>query len=331
MNKKKCIQGMDGMNLEYSLGLEGMEKLYLPVEELKNEYQNTIVKIDCIGGKIRAYINAPNCIKPNNVKSLGLADSIKLELVQSQVVEFMQKYLQKHLCDKYSSEYIKNLWVTALEMNITLPCIKNATPSDVVHLFDMAFDKTMVFRKRKATSKCDKVNTGILYAKPKEYRLKIYDKSAEMHEHGNPLVENNLLRMEIVMIDRSLKSMFGDKRTLADILTKQALVTLCEKYKDILVEDIIQTHIVPYLNECRKQLVESLTHSTSGHEISDTISRHRELIVDWQVLSSALHKWYGMRNVEDRTNQMIYKYRRKNLGIPDNVIATIKKFHASAG
>ena len=55
MKRKKCLQGMDGMNLEYTLGLEGMEKLYLPEEELKNEANNTIVKIDCVGGKIRAY------------------------------------------------------------------------------------------------------------------------------------------------------------------------------------------------------------------------------------------------------------------------------------
>ena len=52
MSKKKCLQGMDGMNLEYTLGLEGMEQLYLPVEELKNNANNTIVRIDCVGGKI---------------------------------------------------------------------------------------------------------------------------------------------------------------------------------------------------------------------------------------------------------------------------------------
>lgn len=58
LNKKKCQQGLDGMNLEFSFGVADMENLYLPQEELKNKAGNTIVRLDCIGGKVRAYVNA---------------------------------------------------------------------------------------------------------------------------------------------------------------------------------------------------------------------------------------------------------------------------------
>lgn len=269
------------MNLEYQLNLEGMEKLYLAPEELRNEAQNTIVKIDCVGGKVRAYVNAVHAIRPNNITPLGIADTIKLELVRSEVVAFMQTYLTKGLSGKFTEEFIDNLKVTSLETNITLPCVGGATPSDVIHLLDMALDRTIIFRKKKA--KCKKVNTGVQYTKPKEYRLKIYDKTDEQHSKGNPLVERNLLRIEIVFIDRKLKRMFGDRRTLRDILRKQAIITMCDEYKRVLAADILEKHVKPFLNDCREQLVESLSMSDSGKEIYDTVVQHKDLIVDTEV------------------------------------------------
>lgn len=331
LNKKKCQSGLDGMNLEYKIALDGMDKLYLEKEVLKNKNGNTIVEIDCVGGKVRVYVNAVNGVRPNNVKPIGIVDAIKLELVQPQVIEFIKGYLQKHLQSQYSDEFIDNLKVVSLEVNLTLPCVGGATPSDVIHLMDMALDKTVVFRKRKPNSKCDKVNTSCLYSKPKEYRLKIYDKSCEQHEKGNPLVEKNMLRIECVMVDRRLNRAFGeDKRMLKDILTKQAIGVMCEEYKKIFTEDIIPC-VKEYLDNARDVLYESLTSSDTGKEISDTICRHRELIADWEVIRVVLKKWYCSRGVEDRSKQMIHKYRQKELGIPDGVLQTIKNFHSSVG
>ena len=41
LNKKKCQQGLDGMNLEFSFGVADMENLYLPQEELRNLRSDT--------------------------------------------------------------------------------------------------------------------------------------------------------------------------------------------------------------------------------------------------------------------------------------------------
>lgn len=331
LNKKRCQQGLDGLNAVYKIALDGMNKLYLEKEVLKNKEGNSIVEIDCVGGKVRVYVNAVNGVRPNNVKPIGVVDAIKLELVQPQVIEFIKGYLQKHLQSQYSDEFIDNLKVVSLEVNLTLPCVGGATPSDVIHLMDMALDKTVVFRKRKPNSKCDKVNTSCLYSRPKEYRLKIYDKSCEQHEKGNPLVEKNLLRIECVLIDRRLIRAFGDdKRMLKDILTKQAIGVMCEEYKKIFTEDIIPC-VKEYLNNARDTLFESLTSSDTGKEISDTICRHRELIADWQIMRVVLKKWYCSRGIEDRSKQMIHKYRQKELGIPDGVLQTIKNFHSAVG
>ena len=36
LNKKTLKSGLDGINLEYTIELGGMDKLYLPVKEVKN-------------------------------------------------------------------------------------------------------------------------------------------------------------------------------------------------------------------------------------------------------------------------------------------------------
>lgn len=87
LNKKKCQQGLDGMNLELALGLEDMEYCSLPPEELKNDAGNTIVRIECIGGRLRAYANVVHCIRSGNVKPFGIVDMIKLEQVRGQVTD----------------------------------------------------------------------------------------------------------------------------------------------------------------------------------------------------------------------------------------------------
>lgn len=331
LNIKRAAQGLDGMNLEYTLGLEGLETLYLPEEELKNSSQNTIVRIDCVGGKIRAYINVVHGIRPNNIKPFSITDNIKLELIRNRVIDFMREYLQKSLNGQYSDEFIYNLKVTALECNITLPCCGKATSSDVIHLLDMSLDRTIIFRKRKQSSKCEKSNTGVQYMKPKEYRLKIYDKSDEQRKKGNPLVKNNLLRIECVFVDRSLNRMYGKKRTLDNILSAEALDILYKEYRRVLTEDIINTYVRSYLNSCRDTLLESLYTCNSGHEISDTVMKYRDLIVDSEVLRVSLRRWYKERGMPDSSRQVLYQYKRKNIGLPEGVLKTIKAFHTSAG
>lgn len=330
MNKKKGLQGLDGLNLEYSINLDNAKHLYIPAEELKNEAEHTVVKIDCVGGKIRAYVNAVHALRPNNIKPLGVADTIKLELVKSKVVEFIKTYLQKNLGNQYSEEYIDNLKVTQLECNLTLKCCGSATPSAVISLFDLAFDETGIRRKRKQKSEYEKINKSWVYYKPKEYKIKAYDKTLEQHEKGNPLVENNLLRIEVVFVDRSLKRMYGEKRTLSDVLTKQSIEVLCREYKRVLTEDIIENNIKPCLDYCVQSVFESLTYSESGKEISETVARHKELIVDIEVLRRALKRWYKFRHMNDNTKQIICHYRKKNLGLPEDVIKTIKLFRKSS-
>lgn len=74
MGKKK-LQGADGMNFQLQLTIKGLESINLPEENLTNESGNDIMKISCWGGKLSAYVNLPNAIRPNNVQPFQLSDN----------------------------------------------------------------------------------------------------------------------------------------------------------------------------------------------------------------------------------------------------------------
>lgn len=140
MGKKK-LQGADGMNFQLQLTIKGLESINLPEENLTNESGNDIMKISCWGGKLSAYVNLPNAIRPNNVQPFQLSDCIKIELVRNQVIEHMRSYLQKHLKDKYSDEFLSMMSVTKMECNLTIKCVGDCKPKDVIRLFERSFAK----------------------------------------------------------------------------------------------------------------------------------------------------------------------------------------------
>jgi len=334
VNKKYCRTGMD--TLEFSIVLDGMDDVSFEEEILPNKIGKSIVTIKGNSGKISGSISAVHCIRTNNENPFGLSDCIKMELVRNSVFDFIRTRLKECLGKRYREKYFEDLKVTSLEVNITLGCIGRATPSDMSHLFDMVFDKTVVYRKRKPGSKCEKSNTGVGYEKKHYYTVKPYDKHSDFMRQGLPNINSKAYRLEIVFKERKLNSMFGENnRTLENVLSVKAFEIMCREYKTVL-EEIITQYVKPYLNDCVETLYQSLLKSNSGKEISDTVCKYKEIIVDIACLRKALHKWYSKRQeedptVKDCTDEMIYKYRKKKIGLPEDVLATLKAFHEAAG
>ena len=86
------------------------------------------------------------------------------------------------------------------------------------------------------------------------------------------------------------------------------------------------------LNACVQDVFESLTQSDSGNEISNTLIKHKDLIVDIEVLRKALKKWYAFRKMPDNSKRMVSYYRNNGkFGIPSDVLKTLKLMHNSLG
>lgn len=331
MGQKK-MQGADGMNFQLQLTIKGLESINLPEESLKNESGNDIMKISCWGGKLSAYVNLPNAIRPNNVQPFQLSDCIKIELVRNQVIEHMRLYLQNHLKDKYSDEFLSMMSVTKMECNLTIKCVGNCKPKDVIKLFEKSFAKVTVYKETDPSGKTHrKPERGITTTKPHEWVLKVYDKTFQQRQAGNLKVESNMVRVELVFLDRMLDRMYSNKKSLEDILTRKAIKTLIDQYQ-MTFDEICKNSIIPMLNACVQDVFESLTQSDSGNEISNTLIKHKDLIVDIEVLRKALKKWYAFRKMPDNSKRMVSYYRNNGkFGIPSDVLKTLKLMHNSLG
>ena len=332
MGKKK-LQGADGMNFQMQLTIKGLESINLPKESLTNESGNDIMKISCWGGKLSAYVNLPNAIRPNNVQPFQLSDCIKIELIRNQVVEYMRLYLQRHLQDKYSDEFLSMMSVTKMECNLTVKCIGNCKPKDVIRLFEKSFPKVTVYKETAPNGKTHKKpDRGVTASKAHMWVLKVYDKTFQQRQDGNLKVESNLIRVELVFLDRMLNRMYGDKKSLEDILTRKSIKTLIDQYQ-VTFDEICQKNIKPMLNACVQDVFEALTQSDSGNEINHTLIKCKELIVDIEILRRALKKWYvEFKHTPDISKRMVSYYRNNaKFDIPSDVLKMLKLMHNSLG
>lgn len=328
MGKKK-LQGADGINFQMQLTIKGLETVTFPKETLTNESGKDIAWIECLGGKVSAYVNLPHAVRPNNIQPFQLSDCIQIDLISDKVIEYMKAYLKKHMKGNYSNEILKQLNVSSMECNITIKCVGKCKPKDVINLFEKSVDKTFIAqeaRDKKKTFRKDQ--DSIIYRKDHYFRLKVYNKSKEQNDKGNPLVENNLIRVEFVFLERMLDSMYADKMSLENILTRKSLRKLIDQYQATFT-DICENNIKPMLSGCAQEVFECLTASNSGKEISEALYKCKECIVDVEVLRKALKKWYAFKKQADRSKQVIAYYRENNFGMPEDVLRTIKQMHNS--
>ena len=129
-------------------------------------------------------------------------------------------------------------------------------------------------------------------------------------------------------MERMLDRMFANKKSLEDILTRKAIKTLIEQYQATF-EDICEKNIKPMLDSCVQEVFESFTYSTPRKEISETLIRCKECVVDTEVLRRALKKWYAHKHMADNSKQVVAFYRDRNVGFPEDVLRTLKLMHNS--
>lgn len=263
------------------------------------------------------------------------------------------QYLKKHMKGNYSNEILKQLNVSSMECNITIKCVGKCKPKDVINLFEKSVDKTFIAqeaRDKKKTFRKDQ--DSIIYRKDHYYRLKVYNKSKEQNDKGNPLVESNLIRVEFVFLERMLDSMYADRMSLEDILTRKSLRKLIDQYQETFT-DICEKNIKPmsyevtykghqriddtgkpyYVNE----YTESYTVPTQykvfftlslfcGFRKGETLALHWNDI-DFKEKKISISKSVGMtENGFDYKEPKTKKSVRK-VSIPDDVIPLLKQYH----
>ncbi len=332
MSAKK-LQGADGLNFEMKLTMALLGNHNFPKEREWNEKENEIITVEVQGGSLLVYVNLSHAVHPTNVHPFQLSDCIEIDNIRIRVLDFVKQYLKVYLEfeDKFINELVSQINIVRMECNSTVQCLGKCKPQNVVNLFERAFPKVTIYKE---TSDCRRVHkkpkTGMTARNPHEWILKVYDKSFEQKKAGNLEVEPDLVRIELVFLDRMLKRMFSDKRSLENILTRKSIKLLIDQYQKTF-DDLCESQIKGLLRTCTNEVYESLTYSTSGKEIHDTVTRCKEFIIDIEVLRKALKRWYRKNNKPDNSKSVIAYYKKEQFGIPIDVVKTIKKIHMSTG
>lgn len=268
----------------------------------------------------------PQFIRENNLQPFTIKDSICLEIINCDCEKQLKQLLGVELHSK----------VKSIECNITQKVSGEATQSDVLNLLSHAFltSERDNLKYVGAGKKCKyKEETHTVIAKrPHYYILKAYDKTEQQkmdnkHQNQNSdTVPDGLLRIEIIMVERTLEKMFGDKMSFSDILTRDSLIEILREYKRIFCTDI-KKYVEQYRDSCKRLLVESLSDTES---VDLTVARERELIPDKVVLRKAIKEWQRMRNVSDNSLRDS-EYYAKKYDLPKNVLRTLHDFKESCG
>lgn len=124
----------------------------------------------------------------------------------------------------------------------------------------------MFIRKQTLNGKIHrKLERGITTTKPHEMVLKVHYKTFQQRQSGNLKVGSNLIRVELLFLNRMLDRMYSSKKSLEYIITRKAIKTLIYQYQKTF-DQICTKHITPMLNACMKDVFETLTQSNSGKE-----------------------------------------------------------------
>lgn len=327
IRKQETKQGVD--TLEFELTLVGKNITDLPKQTLINKQGYVYGSVETHNGKAILNLNLPKYVRNNNLEPYTLSEHIKIELIKNDCEMQLKKIFGANMYTK----------VTKIEVNITQKVSGNATVSDVLNLLSHAtlskeFDNVKyVGRNQKENYELKEENHTIITRRRHYWIGKFYNKSEQIIKerlrNKQPIedVPRDLLRIEIIMIDRTLKRLFGYKSRLSDVFTLKNLVEILREYKRIFERDLVEKSILPYLTDCKDKLLESLTHTENPMK---TIAKERELIIDAIVFQKALQRYMKMRGKADNSVRDIKRYI-KQYDLPVDCIKTISEFKHSCG
>lgn len=326
LDKNRANQGIDTCEFELALTGKNMKDLFK--EPLINAQGREYGSVEASKGKATITLNLPKFVRDNNIRPYSLTESIKLEIIKNDCETQLKKIFGNNM----------NTQITKIEVNITQTVSGNATQSDVQSLFHHAAlphasgdISIFVGPNRKCVLKDEDHSTRI--PRKHYWYAKIYDKSQDIIDKRRQFnlptddVPQGLLRVEIVLVDRTLTKLFGAKKTLSDVLTQKNLLEILREYKRIFCNELVDKMIVPYLDACVEKLVESLTDTENPIK---TIAKERELIPDIEVFKKALRRYMKIRGKTDNSARDAKRYAEQ-YDLPVDCIMTIKDFKRSCG
>lgn len=294
--------------------------------ELINEHGRSYGTIKSERGKLLLHLILPQYIRENNIKPFDLWDA-------------SDKCVYKEICGQLrlvlGTDFESKL--RSVECNITKKVCCFASTSDGLNLLNHALlsptDDNLEYSGQSKECALKKEIHTVISRKAHYYTLKAYDKTEEYRkkckEYGGKKddIEDNMLRIEIVLLGRTIDKLFGDKTSVYDILTEDSLIEILYEYKRIYINEIINKRVKPYLTQCKQKLVKSLLRTNN---IIATVAIERELMPDKEGLHKAINEWQKLKGVSPHAARNMKRYE-KRMNLPYGGVRTLKEFRIACG
>lgn len=244
VNRNKVKIGLD--TCEFEMALTGRNMKDLQEMPLINTQGRQYGSVEASKGKATIKLNLPRFVRDNNIHPYSLTESICIEIIRNDCEAQLKQIFGNNM----------NTQVTKIEVNITQPVSGNATQADVLNLLSHA---TLPYASKDnvkyvgPSKKCylKEENHTVNVSRRHYHYFKFYDKSQEIidkrRKFNLPIddVPRDLLRMEIVFVERTLDKLFKSKKTLSDVLTQKNLIEIIREYKRVFCDELVDSMIKP--------------------------------------------------------------------------------------
>lgn len=321
----KAEQGIDTFEFKILFN-ENDNRYFERPFDLTNRYGQQYGSIETRDGKVFLVLNLPRFIRGKNVHPFSYQDRERLE----EIYENCRESLKELFGIEVATELCK------IECNITHKTMGQATTSDVLNFLCKAMlsgckDNIKYVGPDKYCPLKEETHTTII--KKKHYWVgKFYDKSEQQRkkliDQGKmPVgVTPNLLRIEIIMVERTLTKLFGKNKSLSDVFSEESLIKILKEYNRIFGE-CFSKYETQYLNGCVSKLLATLNETNS---VPTTVTREREIIPDIEVLQRTLKKWHKRKQVSNNSKRDARRYEEK-FQLQRDVLLTMRNFKNICG
>ncbi len=263
------------------------------------------------GTKIKLSFNVPLMLRNDNVTPYNENDFSQAEYIKKKLITDVNKII--------GEDKIEKIITNAIEVNCT-KILTSAKISDCMKLFKLSYleqkNQIMTWSREGVGIDIEKITGVLTEMRVNQYRVKIYDKTAQMLNDKGILIKPNTIRYELIFQGRKIRQVYGRDCDVFSVLdSPQKLIDVYRKAYQFEIKNKVKK----YLQKSQQLMFEFLT---QGIKAKSVFSMCRHLIADGMQIQGTLKKYYEWKGVRDLSKSNSKQYC-KSLNIDSGAIYEI--------
>lgn len=252
------------------------------------------------GTKIKLSFNIPLMLRNDNVTPYNESDFNQAEYIKKKLITDVNKII--------GEDKIEKIIPNAIEVNCT-KILTSAKISDCMKLFKLSYleqkNQVMTWSREGVGIDIEKITGVLTEMRVNQYRVKIYDKTAQMLNDKGILIKPNIIRYELIFQGRKIRQVYGQDCDVFSVLDNpQKLIDVYRKAYQFEIKNKVKK----YLQKSQQLMFEFLTQGIKPIEV---FSMCRNLLADSMQVESTLKKYYDWKGISNRAKCNAIKICKK--------------------